>query len=348
MEKIKNLLGKIKLNKDSAINILIVVVVIAIGVFIYLSYRDSGGGIKVISLKEAGAKTVDYINNNFLTTGTDKATYKSGVEANGMYKITFDYQSQDNEVYVTRDGKLFFPVIPSYGVPTDMSAVAPTPAPSTSNQTTKSCEEIKKADKAELDAFIVSKCPYGLQMQRVLAEIIKNVPDLKENIKVRYIGEISGGKVVSMHDEAPGGVEAQENLRQICLREETSKYWDYTSCFIKKGDTNGCLTSAGVDTNALNACMTDANRGLKYAQEDFTIAGQNKVGGSPTLIMNGEGVSESWFGGRTAEGVKNLLCCGFNAKLGVCSQKLSEDKAASGFSETYAGTGTGGDASCGQ
>lgn len=149
-----------------------------------------------------------------------------------------------------------------------------------------------------------------------------------------------------MHDELPGGAEAQENLRQICLREETAQYWDYLSCFIKKGDTNGCLSSIGVDTGSLDACMADANRGLRYAQEDFTITEQYQIGSSPTLIMNNEKVSESWFGGRTAEAVKSLLCCGFSSEPGVCSQKLSEDNAAAGFSETYVGTGGTGDASC--
>ncbi len=335
----ENLFEKVKANKN---NILIVVAVIIVIAVVLLTYRNLSGS-KTISLKEASDKTIDYINKNFLANSADKATYKDIVEISGMYKITFDFQGQENGVYVTRDGNLLFPVIPAYGVPTDMSAATPAP---TDTQTTKSCDQLGKTDRAELDAFVVSKCPYGLQIQRVLAEIVKNAPAIEENIKVRYIGEIYDGEVVSMHDESPGGAEAQENLRQICLREETSKYWDYVSCFIKKGDTNGCLASVGVDTGSLNACMVDANRGLKYAQEDFTITEQYQIGSSPTLIMNNEGVSESWFGGRTAEAVKSLLCCGFNSEPGVCSQKLSEDSAAVGFSETYAGSGDTGDASC--
>jgi len=36
--------------------------------------------------------------------------------------------------------------------------------------------------------------------------------------------------IKSMH----GAAEAQENLRQICIREEQSgKYWDYVRCYIE-------------------------------------------------------------------------------------------------------------------
>jgi len=59
------------------------------------------------------------------------------------------------------------------------------------------------------------------------------------------------------------------------------------------------------------------------------------------------GVDESGFGGRTAEALKTLLCCGFETESDICAQKLSETSAASGFSETYGqSSGSSGDSSC--
>jgi len=172
-----------------------------------------------------------------------------------------------------------------------------------------------------------------------LNEIVKNIPALTANIKVKYIGSISGGKVTSMH----GDEEAKENLRQICIREEQGeKYWNYIDCHIKEGKVEECLKSVGIDERKLNECQNDPNRGLKYAQEDFKSQEKYGVQGSPTLVLNGEEVSEFNFGGRTAEAVKTLICCGFNQKPEFCNKKLAEDQASTGFSPTYSGSSKGG------
>jgi hypothetical protein len=182
-------------------------------------------------------------------------------------------------------------------------------------------------------------------MQRVLTAVVENIPSLAQYIEVRYIGAVSGGKVTSMH----GDQEATENLRQICIREEQpDKFWPYISCFIKKQDSSeSCLTEANVDKPALNTCMTDANKGVKYASEDFSLANQYQVSGSPTLILNGERVSEYDFGGRTAEAVKTVLCCGFTQKPSDCSQTLSSDQAATSFSANYTTSSSGSSSSGG-
>jgi len=181
-----------------------------------------------------------------------------------------------------------------------------------------------------------------MQMQRILGPVVKLLGD-NADIKVRYIGEIVDGKISSMHGEK----EAIENHRQICIREEqSSKYWDYISCFIKEGNTEECLNSAKIDKTALNACMTDPKKGLEYAKADFALVQQYQVSGSPTLIMNGKRVSEFDFGGRTEEAVKTLLCCGFKEKPQVCSTALSNENAATGFSVT-ATSSSASAASCG-
>ncbi len=154
---------------------------------------------------------------------------------------------------------------------------------------------------------MVSYCPFGMQMQRILVPVHELLKDVA-NIKVKYMGAVSDGKITSMH----GDEEAQENLKQICLREEQpDKYWDYIGCFIKqRGKSDTCSEEVGVDIDKLKECMTDPDKGLKYAQEDFASQAKYGVGGSPTLILNGERVSEFNFGGRTAEAVKTLICCG--------------------------------------
>jgi hypothetical protein len=335
-----------KLGKDLIpVAIIIAVILIAVVIIYITQFRDGTKNQEVLAgqlpPQEAGVKAITYINQNLLQPGTT-ASLANVVEENGVYKFQLQIGENKYDSYITKDGKILF----TSGIslePTPTPSITPTPTP---QQPKASCEDLKKTGKALMEAFVVSKCPYGLQMQRILYEIVKNIPSLEENIKVRYIGAIEGNKITAMH----GDEEAQENLRQICIREEDeSKYWDYVTCHIKKGDVDSCLTSANVDKSNIEACMADSARGLKYAKEDFDLQGEYSVSGSPTLFLNGEKVSEFDFGGRTAEALKTLLCCGFKSNLDICSQKLLETQAATGFSETYASaSGSSSDAACGQ
>lgn len=192
----------------------------------------------------------------------------------------------------------------------------------------KNCSSIKKQDQPILQAFVVSYCPFGLQMQRVLSGIIGKIPSLSKNIKIRYIVEKAGNSMSSMH----GQQEFDENLRQICIREEQpDKYWKYVSCFTESGNSSECINSSGVNETALDGCLANSSRVLKYAREDFNFTQRFNITGSPTLLMNGEIVRESDFGGRTEQAVKNMLCCGFGSKPDYCSMNLSTEAAKTGF-----------------
>ncbi len=306
------------------------------GAFTYVNWEKLQtflGAKENLTAQEVADKAINFINENKDSiAGGLTASLISVSEAGSVYKIHIKVGEGEYDSYATKDGTFLFPE--GYSLTATSSQGSNT---SDNNQAPKTtCEDLKKSEKPILEAFVVSNCPYGLQMQRILYETLKNIPSLEENIKVEYIGAIEGNKITSMH----GDNEAQENLRQICIREEQpDKYWDYIGCYIQKGDTDGCLTSANVDKTKLNACMTDAAKGLKYAKADFDAQARYGVSGSPTLFLNGEKVSEFDFGGRTAEALKTLLCCGFSTQPGSCSQKLTEDSAATGFSESYASSG---------
>jgi len=319
--------------------IIIAGILIAAGGLIYVNK----GKTQVLSAQQAAEKAISYVNQDIASNGaTNTATLTGATDTDSVvYQISFKISGYEEEynVWVSKDGKYFFPA--AY----DLTATST--AESNNEPQKPTCESLKKADKPILEAFVVSKCPYGLQMQRILYEVVKNIPSLAENIKVKYIGAVEGNKITSMH----GDTEAQENLRQICVREEQAdKYWSYIGCHIKKGDVDSCLAVANVDKSKLNTCMTDATKGLEYAKADFVLQDQYNISGSPTLIINGENLNtqnepiEFVFGGRTAEAAKTLLCCGFGQKPENCSQKLSEDSAAAGFSESYGSSGgsTGG------
>ncbi len=284
----------------------------------------TGGGM---TKEDASKKAVDYINDNLLQ-GQATAVATSAEEKNGMYNVKIDIAGMEYDSYVTKDGRLFFPTAIDMTVPLSTGTQETEP--------TLTCDDLIKTDAPVLQAFVISYCPYGLQMQRALtpvAEILGN------NIKIRYIGSVENGKVTAMHGET----EAEENLRQICIREEQAdKYWNYIECFIKEGKSAECLNSTGADQAKLNTCMTDANKGIKYAQEDFMLQDQFGVTGSPTLIVNGESVSEFDFGGRSPEALKTLLCCSFSTQPDACGTTLSTAQVSIGLTpETSGTTGSG-------
>jgi len=210
-------------------------------------------------------------------------------------------------------------------------------------QTEQSCETLTKTSKPALEAFVVSYCPYGLQMQRILVPV-HNLIGNAVDIKIRYIGQIVDGKITSMH----GDQEAQENLKQICLREEQAdKFWGYLACFMKaQGKSDVCSKEAGIDTKKLDECIVNPEKGLKYSQVDFNLQNKYSVSGSPTMIQNGEKVSEFNFGGRTAEAVKTMLCCGMSNKATECNTELSTEQANTAFAAEYSSGSTTGSDSC--
>jgi len=305
----------------------VIIIALIIASFI-LSYS---GGLKSFNLYEPKEvkvlKAVDYINKNLLQGAT--ATAEGITEESGVYKFILKIGEEKYDTYLTKDGRLLFPE----GI--EIVATQETTETTTEVTQKKTCEEITKKETPVLEAFVVSHCPFGLQMQRVLNEIVKNIGEMKNYIKVEYLEP--------MHGEE----EEQEDIRQVCLREEQNeKYWDYIDCFIKEGKTEECLKEANVDTSKLTACLNDKDRGQAYIEKDFERGKKFNVTGSPTLILNDEGVSEFDFGGRTAEAVKTVLCCGFTNQPPFCQTKLTTNQAAASFSADYATSDNSNSASC--
>ncbi len=336
----KKVCDNIKSNLLIAMVVMIaIIVVVGVSVY-YVAFRTT-------EAEAMGRKAIEYISKTYIEVNNSgyKAEFKSAEKFSSVYKVLFsiDYngKSQNETIYVTKDGRYIFPEM--QGVPIDTGA-GDSNVPD-GGGIISSCENTKKVETAQLEAFVVSKCPYGLQMQRALNELIKQAPASKDNIAVKYIGAVVDGKITAMHGDA----EAQENLRQICLREETSQYWSYLSCHMLEGKVDECLASAGVNKANLNTCMADPNKGLKYAQADFTLADQLGVTGSPTLFINGDRADESGFGGRTADALKQIICCGSSTQEGYCAQELSKDVAATSFSKVYSSGASGdtGNADCG-
>jgi hypothetical protein len=322
-------------------NILIGVAVVGIIITGIVIYSGQNGGSSFPGLANLFGKSneqvakaaIDYINKNGLSQ-TPASLSGKVTEESGLVKFKIKIGSNEFDSYATKDGKFLLPEAINMTPKTDDKT----------NPAKTTAQNIQKTDKPVLEAYVVSSCPYGLQMQRAVAEAVKNVPALASSVVIRYIGSVENGTITAMH----GPEEAQENLRQICLRDEQpNKFYDYLACYMKKttataaggmplGDSTGCQAKTGVDVAKLNACVSDPKRGLADAQKDFDLASKYNVSGSPTMMLGDTVVDESGFGGRSADGVRAIICAASKTEPSFCSTKLDTTEAAVSFSETYA------------
>ena len=210
---------------------------------------------------------------------------------------------------------------------------------------------VPKSDRPKIELFVMSYCPYGLQMEKAYApawDLLKN----KADIDVKFVS-------YAMH----GLKEVEENTRQYCIeKNQNNKYIAYLQCFTASGDATSCLASVGISANALQSCINDTNAQFgimaKYNNQSTWLSGQyplypihdalnQKYGvqGSPTLVINGVQANV----GRTPEAVKQAICAAFNNPPSECGQALSAVAFVPGFgaSQQTGGAAPAGGAGCG-
>jgi hypothetical protein len=167
---------------------------------------------------------------------------------------------------------------------------------------------------------------------------MKPVVDLlgsKADIQVHFIANVGGttpDSVQSLH----GAVEAQEDLRQVCIMKyyDQKTYWKYmmlidANCSSKYSDATAYDTcwkdsakTAGIDTSKIDTCSKGSD-GINLLKADEALTTHYGVSGSPTLIINGVVYS----GARSPEAYKTAICSAFTTVPTECSQSLSSASA---------------------
>lgn len=229
------------------------------------------------------------------------------------------------------------------------TAAAPAPAQA-AQPATPPAPEVPKQATPDVELFIMSYCPYGLQMQKAYVQAAELLGG-KANIETKWVS-------YAMH----GLQEIEENTRQYCIQEEqASKYNEYVRCFVETTDTESCQTKAGIDSAKLKSCtdaadaefgiMDDYNDRENWLSGRFPIYGVDAdlntkygVRGSPTLVINGQSVSVA----RSAEAVKQAICNAFTTPPKECETKLNANQEQPSKGPIGAGTGAAvAEANCG-
>ena len=161
---------------------------------------------------------------------------------------------------------------------------------------------------AKLEFFVMSKCPYGVQVEKgvapVLAQLGGNV-----DFHLAFIGDKKGDELSSMH----GPTEVAGDIAQLCAREiAPDKYVRMIECQDNDPshvDTNweSCGKQAGIDTGAVKACI-DGGKGKTLLAASFEEAKARGASSSPTIFLNGK----PYEGGRKPKDFLRALCNSFD------------------------------------
>jgi hypothetical protein len=330
-EKKASLKEKITKNKKNVIAGIIILALILAGAG--YSYNKKKQASKQEAAKE---KVLSFIKDNLVQPGTDVQITKFEQDKS-LYKLTLSVNKQEIIAYLTKDGSTFFPQAIDLNKKED-------PAASQNAQPKAAAEAATKAAVPEVDLFVMSQCPYGVQAEKGILPVIQKLGS-KVNFKLKFVSYTLHGKK-----------EFDENLNQYCIEKtQPASLVNYLNCYTVSGDSAACAITAKINKATVASCVSSTDSSLKLT-EAFNSGGQTPpfavdkaendkygVQGSPTLVVNGT-VLDS---GRDSASLMKAICSGFSTQPAECNATLSSTAPAAGFGSGTA-SGSASSASCGQ
>jgi hypothetical protein len=299
----------------------ILLILLVAGSFWFKQYRSKiDVGQEVIK-----TKVQKFVSEN--VPATAKVEIKDIAKEGDLYKMTVTVDGQEIPAFATRDGKK---LIQAQGV-IDLDKTNQN-APDKQAAAPEKTEAENKTDVPTVDLFVMSYCPYGLQMERGILPAVEALGNkIKFNLKfVSY----------TLH----GQKEVDENVNQYCIQKtQSAKLDNYLKCFWKdsKGSSAACMKSVGINAAQVSTCVTDANKQFAPTEKAFNIDKDENVKfgvqGSPTLVVNGTTLAS----GRDSASVLKAICSGFSNQPKECSAKLSATAPAAGFDDQAAAAASG-------
>jgi len=166
-----------------------------------------------------------------------------------------------------------------------------------------------KADAAKLEMFVMSQCPYGVQVENAVAPVKQQLGD-NLDVSIHYIGTGDKASLTSMH----GAAEVKGDMLQLCVNKlAPTKTLDFITCQNKNPraiDSNwkDCAKDVGIDAAKLESCAdSDEAKGMLVAS--FEEAKKRGAQGSPTMFLNGQ----PYQGGRKSRDFLRAACDSFAA-----------------------------------
>jgi hypothetical protein len=254
---------------------------------------------------------IEFINTNLLQ---GQATAELGEVTNeeGLVKAEITVMDQTMNIYMTKNGNLLFLQAINMAEQIEVP-VQPT------------------ADRPKAELYVWSYCPYGVMAQGPFIEAVRTLSD-----SIDY-------EVVLYH-AGHGDYELQQNKIQAVIQKYYPElYLDYAEGFVEEiyplcnsrgtGITERTSLECDLEEStkimeALNINVTEVfklvdEEGEELFNLDRQKASNAQVTGSPSLVLNDFKVQEF---ARTAEGIKNAICGGFNELPISCEEELANEE----------------------
>ena len=139
---------------------------------------------------------------------------------------------------------------------------------------------------APLQLFVMSHCPYAVQVENNLREVLAALGP-RAQLAIDYIGNVSpNGELTSMH----GASEVTDDLVQVCAQRHSPHFFELVLCQnrdLKNGDWRPCAAEAGIPAGPLRTCAEGAE-GRQLLAASFERARERQATGSPTMYFGGE------------------------------------------------------------
>lgn len=309
------------------------------------------GAVGLSSIAGVGTESVaeimkDLVQNNLTRKGTDVEIEDVAFRKDlGLYEVLMKVGETKTTAYLSKDGKHFAKEVMSLDDIRDKRVAQEVAAAKEAER--KQNIKVPTAEKPVVEAFIMSHCPYGTQVQKGLLPVIDALGK-KADIRFKYVDYLMHGKK-----------ELDENLNQYCVEEvENKKYLPYLECFLGStgdaSDSARCMKEVGISEKKIASCVkkTDVDLGLsdafasstkKFPEFDLHKEGNEKykVGGSPTVVVNGTTIEPN----RDPNSLLKAICKGFENAPAECEEELSKKAPAPGFGVGTAASASG-DADC--
>ncbi|MCX7944941.1 MAG: DsbA family protein [Deltaproteobacteria bacterium] len=170
----------------------------------------------------------------------------------------------------------------------------------------------KVVDKpAVLEFYIMSQCPYGVQVVNAIAPVVEKLgPNL--DLRINYIvSKTADGNFTAMHGED----EVKGNIAQLCAMKHYPKtYMKFLLCQNKNyrevaKNWESCAKESGMNPQKIKGCL-EGKEGKELLAKSYEEANKRNARGSPTMFLNGQPYS----GGRKTSNFLKAICDTYQGK----------------------------------
>jgi hypothetical protein len=140
----------------------------------------------------------------------------------------------------------------------------------------------------KLELFVMSQCPYGVQVVNAAAEAKKQLGSAMD-LQIQFIGDGAPGSFNSLH----GPNEVKGDLVQVCaFKHAPTRALGMITCQNKNPkevaeNWRDCAKQVGIDAGELEKCA-NGDEGGKLLAASFAEAKKRGASGSPTMFIAGQ------------------------------------------------------------